>query len=573
MGMDLATINRWRAVRGQPLLPALGQQAPLIVVGPDSHRAPDAAPVAAPSSQGGPAFSTVLTAGQYAAMAPRPDFLGGPSPMIFGQSLPENYTVLPAGANRTGKSAALDQQAGNLAQIANLHGITSKNIFEKLTGTINDYRNGMTGGGNDYILGSFVNPDAKGNEGYSLRESGFFRPAQHELLLQFVATGTPPPGLDPNYAALAYTQGLDMSGQRVQEAVGRKSLVDSLMKNLITGVVKAGFTAGAAGGLGPIFTGGLDPSTVATVRNILDYAPEAGAATGATVAGVKSGGDIGSILSGGLEGYSIGSTIGGVGTASLSGYDTPYVPGGGYSDPSAVGGNANELYNPDILGGPVAGVTNNTLAGGGFINPDALGLDGRSLGLNFESDRIGFFRGTESPDWEGTVSNADGGFSNPSAVGGDVSSIDPQFASLNRAPSSGSNFGGIANSVGNFLGTLSGQDNRTLSGQDNRTLSGPANNSLAGTNVLSSNLPNNTSDAGTVNYLANINTDPLTAGTNPVTDQFNYALQDALTGKGKSKGSNAANQLGAGLIAPTQRDMQRNPGYQPRPFANYLMRG
>ena len=68
---------------------------------------------------------------------------------------------------------------------------------------------------------------------------------------------------------------------------------------------------------------------------------------------------------------------------------------------------------------------------------------------------------------------------------------------------------------------------------------------------------------------------PLSAsgGSNPLTDRFNYALADALTGNaGRTQNAAAVGGMGAGLIAPSQRDLQRNPGYQPRPFANYLMR-
>lgn len=71
---------------------------------------------------------------------------------------------------------------------------------------------------------------------------------------------------------------------------------------------------------------------------------------------------------------------------------------------------------------------------------------------------------------------------------------------------------------------------------------------------------------------------PLTGGFgiggNAATDRLNYALTDAITGNaGSTTNALARSGMGSGKIMPTQRDTYQNPGYQPRPFANFLMRG
>jgi len=53
--------------------------------------------------------------------------------------------------------------------------------------------------------------------------------------------------------------------------------------------------------------------------------------------------------------------------------------------------------------------------------------------------------------------------------------------------------------------------------------------------------------------------------------QFSATLTDGMGGGKGPANSLMGTGMGAGLIAPGARDMYRNPGYQPRPFGNYLL--
>ena len=330
----------------------------------------------------------------------------------------------------------------------------------------------------------------------------------------FFATGNPG-DLNPEHAITAYDYALREQGRDFTRKK-EPGLLGSLAKGLIGPVL--GSVA-----LGPLGFG-------------LTSAALGGAAGGALQGGV-TGGAKGALL-GGLSGYGIGSGVNSLTNwaqgSGLLGGGFNSVPGAGFVNPSALGGSGN-LYSPAALGAPASGAAN------------ALGLSGANLalpGLSNVASSLG-------SNWLGSTANAGGGFTNPSAIGGNPSSLyNPQ--SLGGAPTNAlgnaakqvGSIGRAANTAGQLLGGLFGSS--TLQ----------AGSAPAGASTLSLAAPLSSG-----------------MGSSP-TDRFQYALSDALTGNaGQMDGGAAVGNMGAGLLAPTQRDMQRNPGYQPRPFANYLMRG
>lgn len=185
-------------------------------------------------------------------------------------------------------------------------------------------------------------------------------------------------------------------------------------------------------------------------------------------------GGVGGLASGnGLKGALIGAGLGG-----LTGYaGSKLFPGGfgsgggGFTNPDALGLEPGHLYNPTSLGGAIPGPT------GLGLNPSMFASGGASLGLNsFGSfpDALGYPGAYNNP-WTGVTDNVGGGFTNPSALGTPYSNPAIGDALYNPAslpfpsgstpsgipggtPSGipGSNLPGVLGAAGDLLGTLGG---------------------------------------------------------------------------------------------------------------------
>ena len=554
--ISIEVVNRLRAARGEAPL----NQNP----GPVIQQRASYVPPVAPTASSIPTLSKA----QVANRSPTPDFLnqytgnatnqnnnpaylasiaaGGSAAqnqIIQKQPLPDNYTVQNNASNTVGSGGqALQSVPGDLSQVANLHGITSQNIFDKLGGTITDFHGGNQGGGNDFVLAAMLSPDLSGSEVNSFRQTGRYDETQQGYLEQFIRSGVAPPELDPAYTAAAYTQSLALSAQRVHDAQNPTSAIGRFVKTALPAI------AGALIG-GPVFgavtagmgAGGAALATAATAAKI----------GGAAGAAINSGAQGNSLLNVGLDalgGYGMGGTVHGLTSGSLLNGAKDYLFGKDYVNPSALGGS---LQTPGLSNAP--GAANVTQGA------SALGLNGAQLGLNFASDAItGGFP---------AIAPATNGLLDGTQIGLNFESMPGAFPGVTPAGSSWTDNIGNSASGGNF----------NPAGGFTQTNQSPTNALAIGGSLAGSALaPNNSNQ---FNAMQTSTLEPVSgsfpqAGSNPVTDRFNYALTDALTGsKGNTKGQNGQNSLGSGLIAPSQRDLQRNPGYQPRPFANYLMRG
>lgn len=244
--------------------------------------------------------------------------------------------------------------------------------------------------------------------------------------------------------------------------------------------------------------------------------PGVGGALGATISsGV--GGAIGGAIQGGVEDGPLGAALGG-----LSGYG---------------------------IGSGVGAVKNwagNALSGGGFSNPSALGLQGSDLALPGLSNATGATTtaaGIGNP--AGVIGNALSTAAQgiPSGMGGWASSLYQPQALGGPATQNG-----LMQNVARGADALSG-----LAGLAGRPQGPTAGNDSAGAALGgSAEAPRpsiNGSPAQTPSFDATLLS---AAGKMP-----NNAL--AMTG------------MGSGGLGLTERDMYRNPGYQPRPIANFLM--
>lgn len=248
-------------------------------------------------------------------------------------------------------------------------------------------------------------------------------------------------------------------------------------------------------------------------------------------AGAAVGGYMGSRNGGGLLGAGLGAL-------------------GGYMGGNAIqnAGGVSGIYNSAKNG------LSNVFGNGGFSNPGALGLSGENLGLNFASSPGGF--GAVAPAGYGAsalgLEGANLGLSGlanalpgtairgygPSAIGGDPSKLyqpnsmgPPKPSGLDRALDLLGNLPGLPLPSGENSGGGAAIGGPTQTPPPSITLPPPS------------------------------GTPPADPGT------FEAALQ----GGGRAPSNNlAASGMGAGLLP--DRGMGRVPGYQLRPFANYMMR-
>ena len=97
----------------------------------------------------------------------------------------------------------------------------------------------------------------------------------------------------------------------------------------------------------------------------------------------------------------------------LADFGSNFLSNEAFTNPSALGLSADQLYNPAALGGAVqSGVT--SLPGGGFINPAALGITANTLASGVPNLANPVY---SAPGWTGTTPNPGGGFTNPEALG------------------------------------------------------------------------------------------------------------------------------------------------------------
>ena len=303
----------------------------------------------------------------------------------------------------------------------------------------------------------------------------------------------------------------------------------------------------------------------------------AGGAFGAGVAGSAAAtgaiaGGVGSFTSGvlnnnlSLKGVAGGALLGGIGGYAKGAYGTAKA-GGGFTNANALGGTPNDVfggigsgtYNPFSgtgAGGGLGLTSSNWLGKGSDLALQSIGNIGGSGGLNA---------------WNGVTSGAGGGFTNPGAFGGtqDAAGLytPKSFASLG-SPSTESGgslakkavIGGAKILGGSLIKSALATGGPGGSGNGPGQTQAPQNALLGG--------------GGGVGGMAQqigqaVAQDPNGGGAGGL----NYELPGGLGGGGKGatpQGGRSSSQLGAGRM---QAAPGRTPGYQARPFANYLMRG
>lgn len=250
-------------------------------------------------------------------------------------------------------------------------------------------------------------------------------------------------------------------------------------------------------------------------------------------AGAAVGGYMGSRNGGGILGAGLGA-IGG------------YMGGNAIANAGGVSGIASNIKN---------GVGNLLGSGGGFSNPSALGLSGSNLGLNFASAPGGFAAapvagyGASGLGLSGAnlgLNFASGairglpvaGYGN-SAIGGNPNSL---YTPQSMGPPKPSGLDRVLDAVGGIPGfpMPGGQQG----GGGSPAIGGSTQAPPPATLQL-----------------------PPPGAAPPPTDSFDAPLM----GGGRAPANNLAiSGMGAGLLP--DRGMGRVPGYQLRPFANYLMR-
>jgi hypothetical protein len=249
--------------------------------------------------------------------------------------------------------------------------------------------------------------------------------------------------------------------------------------------------------------------------------PYAGAAVGAYMGQRNGGGALGGLL-GAAGGYMGGTSIANAGGVSgiynsaRNGLSNLFGSGGGFTNTGALG--ITGLPGANFASMP--GAFPSTLGATGY-GANALGASGANLGLNFASGAI---RGLPV-----------GGYGN-SAIGGDPASLYTPQSMGPPKPSIGDR---VLDVVGNLPGLPMGGA-PSGGGGGGPAISGP-------TETPPMALP--------------------PPGAPPPTNSFDVSLM----GAGKAPANALAmSGMGAGLLP--DRGMGRVPGYQLRPFANYLMR-
>jgi len=250
--------------------------------------------------------------------------------------------------------------------------------------------------------------------------------------------------------------------------------------------------------------------------------PFAGAAVGGYLGQRNDGGVLGGLL-GAAGGYLGGRAIANAGGVSgiydsaKNGLSNLFGSGGGFTNTGALG--ITGLPGANFASMP--GAFPSTLNAAGFGN-NALGISGQNLGLNFASGAI---RGLDLA-----------GYGN-SAIGGDAASL---YTPQSMGPPKPSNLDRALNLAGSLPGLPMGGGGPSGGGGGGPAISGP-------TETPPMALP--------------------PPGAPPPTNSFDVSLM----GAGKAPANALAmSGMGAGLLP--DRGMGRVPGYQLRPFANYLMR-
>ena len=296
----------------------------------------------------------------------------------------------------------------------------------------------------------------------------------------------------------------------------------------------------------------------------------AGGAFGSALAGSAVGtgalaGAVGATTSGvlnnnlSLKGVAGGALLGGVGGYAKGAYGASKA-GGGFTNANALGGTPN-----DVFGGIGSGTYNpfsGTGASGGLgLSPTNWLGKGSDLALQ-SIGNIGSSGGLNA--WNGVTSGAGGGFTNPGAFGG------PSDAAGLYTPKAWASAGGALRTGGNSAGRAIKGAAKILGGAV--TLGGGAGGGPGQTQAPENHpLGRVAIPAGGIEQQIGqaVAQDPNGGGAGG----FSYELPGALGGGGKGAtpiGGRASSQLGAGRM---QANPGRTPGYQARPFANYLMRG
>lgn len=246
--------------------------------------------------------------------------------------------------------------------------------------------------------------------------------------------------------------------------------------------------------------------------------PGIGGALGASIsAGV--GGAIGGAIQGGVE-----DGLGGAALGALGGY--------------GIGSGIGSIKN----------FAGNALSGGGFANPSALGYQGTDLALPGLSNATGATTAAGIGNPAGVIGNALSTAAQgiPAGMGGWASSLyQPQ--SMGGPAAGGNRIQTLARGA-DIAGGLAG-----MMGQQQTQGPAAAPNEAPGVSL-----------GGTAEAPR-----PSLGGSPAQTPTFDATLLSA-AGKMPSNAL-AMTGMGSGGVGLTERDMRRNPGYQPRPVANFLM--
>ena len=285
-----------------------------------------------------------------------------------------------------------------------------------------------------------------------------------------------------------------------------------------------------------------------------------GAATNALVTGA-TGGKFGDIA----KSAAVGGITGAAGAAAQKAASPLFAPGGKFGSPvigntaaaNALGLDPSQLFNPRSLGGAVPNVTTNFPGGGflnpsgfaGFINPNGTGTN-PATGQPSNPSLAGLrpFKSIDTPGTTMTGSTPGGGFVNPNALNaGPEDLFQPRGLATPQQPATGGGSGNALSNAAKLIPGIAGGAAATGAGGQP---SSPVSNALAPPPF--SPLINDTGGGGGNPWQ-----------TSPVFD--------AVRGGGASvAGSTLRSGAGSGQ---QQAQQGRVPGYQRRPFANYLMMG
>jgi len=340
-------------------------------------------------------------------------------------------------------------------------------------------------------------------------------PNQASLFNQYINTGTRPDGLTDKTALAAMDWGGREAGRFQQHKPVNfftEYLMDPLIQAGLTIATGNPYLAMAYGGI----KGGVEDGGFGAIKGIASGYTAGNAGAGLWNAGKAAGGVSGFFANPGQWASTLGSNaVTGVknSVGNLLGNG-----GGGCTNTGALG--INGLPGANFASMP--GAFPSTLNAAGFGN-NALGISGQNLGLNFAS---------------GAIKGLDvAGYGN-SAIGGDAASLYTPQSMGPPKPSIGDR---ILDVVGNLPGLPTGGGGPSGGGGG----SGPAISGPTETPPMALPPP----------------------GAPPPTNSFDVSLM----GAGKAPANALAmSGMGAGLLP--DRRMGRVPGYQLRPFANYMMR-